>query len=116
MSAADERPRLDPDALLAYAVPEKRQTYGPRDCALYALSLGLGQDPMRREALNFLGATGPLLPFPTLPLVLGHPGFWLARPDTGVDATRVVHGEQSIEILKALPAAGTVTVVRPGGR
>ncbi len=29
-------------------------------------------------------------------VVLAHPGFWMADPATGIDAVRVVHGEQRI--------------------
>ncbi len=98
---------IDPDRLLAYPVPEVVQSYGPRETAFYALSIGIGQDPMDRGDLRFVGLREPV-PFPTLPLVLGHPGFWLADPATGVDATRVVHGGQGISLHAPLPARGTV--------
>ncbi len=95
------------DRLMAYDIPEVRQSYGRRDCAFYALSIGIGQDPMDTADLRFVGADA-LTPFPTLPLVLGHPGFWLANPDTGVDAVRLVHGEQGIKLHAPLPEIGTV--------
>lgn len=98
---------IDYDKLMAYDIPEVRQSYGPRECAFYALSIGVGQDPMDRADLSFVGA-GPLTPFPTLPLVLGHPGFWLSNPDTGVDAVRLVHGGQGITLHAPLPSEGTV--------
>ena len=98
---------IDYDHLMSYKVPEVRQSYGPRDVALYALSIGVGHDPMDEGDLKFVGA-GPLTPFPTMPLVMGHPGFWLGRPDTGVDALRLVHGEQWINLHAPLPAEGTV--------
>ncbi|MGY4167728.1 hypothetical protein [Bradyrhizobium sp. USDA 4529] len=88
---------IDYKRLMAYDIPEVRQSCGPRDCAFYALSIGIGQDPLDRTELRFVGA-GTLIPFPTLPPVLGHPGFWLGNPDTGVDAVRLVHGEQGITI------------------
>lgn len=98
---------IDYEKLMAYDIPEVRQSYGPRECAFYALSIGVGQDPMDRGDLGFVGA-GALTPFPTLPLVLGHPGFWLANPDTGVDALRLVHGEQGIALHAPLPPEGVV--------
>jgi acyl dehydratase len=98
---------IDYDKLMAYDIPEVRQSYGPRECAFYALSIGVGQDPMDRADLSFVGA-GQLAPFPTLSLVLGHPGFWLSNPDTGVDAIRLVHGEQGITLYAPLPSEGTV--------
>lgn len=100
---------LDPDHLMSYPVPPVTQTYTEKDSAFYALTLGIGQDPLDRAALKFVGGAGPVAAFPSMPLVLGHPGFWLARPDTGVDAVRLVHGEQSFEILKPFASAGTVT-------
>lgn len=99
---------ITPDHLLHYSIPPASQHYGPRECALYALTLGLGQDPLDEGALPYVGGRDEVVPFPTLPLVLGHPGFWMAHPDTGIDAPQVVHGEQAIEILQPLPASGTV--------
>ncbi|MDH1270427.1 MULTISPECIES: MaoC/PaaZ C-terminal domain-containing protein [Rhizobium/Agrobacterium group] len=98
---------IDYEKLMAYDIPEVCQSYGPRECAFYALSIGVGQDPMDLGDLQFVGA-GALAPFPTLPLVLGHPGFWLANPDTGVDALRLVHGEQGITLHAPLPPNGMV--------
>ena len=98
---------IDYDHLMSYPIPEVRQSYGPREAAFYALSIGVGHDPMDADDLRHVGA-GEIVPFPTMPLVLGHPGFWLARPDTGVDALRLVHGEQSITLHHPLPREGTV--------
>jgi len=100
---------IDPDHLMSYNIAPVTQTYTERDAALYALSLGIGQDPLDRVALCFVGGSGPVAAFPSMPLVLGHPGFWLGRPDTGVDAVRLVHGEQSFEILKPIAPSGVVT-------
>lgn len=99
---------IDPEHLMRYEIPVVRESYAAKDCAFYALTLGIGQDPLERQALAFVGGAGAVVPFPTMPLVLGHPGFWLARPDTGVDAVRLVHGEQSIEIMRPLSNAAVV--------
>ena len=40
--------------------------------------------------------------------VLGQSGFWLADPRTGVDAVRLVHGEQSLVFHRPLPVEGEV--------
>jgi acyl dehydratase len=45
---------------------------------------------------------------PSMAVVLGYPGFWLRDPRTGVDAVRLVHGEQAVEIHAALPVEGEV--------
>ena len=97
---------IDPDHLLAYPIPEVRQTLGARDTILYALSVGLGEDPMDERQLDYVDQHRNLRALPSMAVVLGHPGFWLARPDTGVDALRLVHGEQEVELLHPLPAAG----------
>lgn len=99
---------LDPEKLLNYPIPEVSQAYTRRDVIFYALSIGLGQDPLDERQLDFVDHHRRLKVFPTLPVVLAHPGFWLARPDTGVDAVKVVHGEQGIRWLKPLPVEGKV--------
>ena len=43
---------------------------------------------------------------PTMPVVLGYPGFWMGDPATGVDAVRLVAGEQAVELHAPLPVAG----------
>ena len=45
---------------------------------------------------------------PTQSVVLGHPGFWMADPKTGIDPVRVVHGEQRIVMHCSLPVEGGV--------
>ena len=97
---------IDPDRLLHFPIPEVRQTLTERDTILYALSVGLGQDPMDERQLDYVDHRRSLRALPSLPVVLAHPGFWLADPATGVDALRLVHGEQEIELLQPLPVAG----------
>ena len=99
---------INPDALLRFPVPEVRQTLTPRDCVLYALSVGLGQDPMDGQQLDYVDHRRALRALPTMAVVLGQPGFWLADPATGVDAMRLVHGEQEIELHGPLPIEGEV--------
>lgn len=98
---------LDPDRLLAYPIPEVTETHAWTDTILYALSVGLGQDPMDDWQRRFVHEQD-LVALPTMAVVLGYPGFWLGNPDTGVDATRLVHGEQSIMLHRPLPVEGTV--------
>ena len=106
---------INRDALLARPFPDVRQTYTTRDTILYALGLGLGQDPMDPDQLRYTyeGAQGSdkgggLQTLPTMGVVLGFPGFWLSDPTIGADWKRLLHGEQSIEILRPIPPAGTV--------
>ena len=99
---------LDADRLLGYAIPEVRQRVTPRDVVFYALSVGLGQDPLDPAQLDYTDAHRPLQVLPTMATVLAHPGFWLADPRTGVDATQLVHGEQSVTLHEPLPIDGEV--------
>ena len=99
---------IDPERLLAYPIPEVRQRITNRDAVLYALSVGLGQDPTDANQLDFVDHHRALRALPSMAVVLGHPGFWLGDERTGVDAVRLVHGEQSVEIHRSLPVEGDV--------
>jgi acyl dehydratase len=94
--------------LLAYPIPTVRQTFTRKDSAFYALSVGLGCDPLDEHQLRFTDPSREQVALPTVALVLGHPGFWLADPESGVDPSRVVHGEQTIEMMGFLPVEGEV--------
>jgi acyl dehydratase len=101
---------IEPDRLLNYQVEDVRQSYTARDSALYALSVGLGQDPLDERRLAFVDPNkgDRQLALPSMALVLGYPGFWLVRPDTTVDPTRILHGTQAVEWHRPLPAHGEV--------
>ena len=96
------------DHLTGYDIPEVRQRYGPREVALYGLSVGMGHDPLDARRLPYAGAAAPARAMPAIVNVLGHPGFWLGDPDTGVDATRLLHGEQGMTVHAPIPAEGEV--------
>lgn len=81
--------------------------YTAKDCMLYALGIGLGADPVDRQQLRFVYEDG-LAMLPTMPVVLGSPGFWVKNPDSGIDWKQVLHGEQGLTIHSPLPASGTV--------
>jgi acyl dehydratase len=98
---------IDPEQLLAWPFDEVVQSYTTRDAMLYALSLGFGDDPLDARHLRHV-LEDRLRVFPTMALVLAHPGPWTANPATGIDRKRVVHGEQSLVIHRPLPASGTV--------
>ncbi len=82
-------------------------TYGVKDTMLYALGLGLGQDPMDPKQLRHVYEED-LVTLPTMGVVLATPGFWVKEPDTGVDWPKVLHGEQGLTIHKPLPPKGRV--------
>ena len=96
------------DSLMSHQIPEVRQRLTRRDAVFYALSIGFGQDPLDARQLDFVDADRALRAAPTQSVVLAHPGFWLSDPRTGVDAVRLVHGEQRIVMHRPLPVEGEV--------
>jgi len=95
------------DKLLNWRIPEVRHRYTARDTVLYALSVGLGSDPMDERQLRFVYESN-LLALPTYPIVLGYPGFWLKDPGTGVDWVKLVAGELKLRIHRLPPTDGEV--------
>lgn len=98
---------IDPKSLLAEALPVVEQTLHWRDCALYALGLGVGLDPLDDGDLRYLDETR-LLVQPTMANVMGYPGFWMREPRFGIDAAKTVHGEHALRLHRPLPGSGTV--------
>ena len=96
---------IDYQHLKQRAFAPVRQHYSERDTMLYALSLGLGNDPLDAAALPFVyeGTSGGLRTLPTQAVVLGFPGFWAKEPDTGIDWVKLLHGEQRMRIHRPLP-------------
>jgi acyl dehydratase len=74
---------------------------------MYNFSVGLGQDPMDEQQLDFLYEPR-LKVMPSMPVVLGAPGFWSRNPDTGMDWVKIVHGEQGLILHKPLPTEGEI--------
>ncbi len=98
---------IDAQAILHRHFPVLRQSYTEKDAILYALALGYGSDPMDERQLLYT-LERDLLVVPTFANVLCHPGFWINEPDTGIDATRAVHGEHHIVFHRPLPSHGSV--------
>jgi len=98
---------LDPDTLLALDIPDVEHTYGPKDCILYALGLGLGQDPMDENELAFVYEKN-LKVLPTFPVVQGYSAYTFKRPELGITWTHVVHGEHAVSVHAPIACEGTV--------
>jgi len=102
---------FNPARLIARIFPEVRQKYDYRDVSLYALSLGLGADPLDERQLRYVyegtSNRGPLV-VPTFANVLAYPGFWACEPDTGIDWRRLVHAEQEIALHLPVPPSGSM--------
>ncbi|MBT2301932.1 MaoC family dehydratase N-terminal domain-containing protein [Variovorax paradoxus] len=86
------------------------QDYHFRDSLLYALSLGMGSDPLDTDELPYVFEAMPGRPQQVVPsqaVILGWIPFWQDDPATGIDWQRILHGEERIRIHRPL---------RPGGR
>ena len=99
---------IDAQRLLACEVVDARQSYTARDSALYALSVGMGQDPLD-ERLAFVdpnrGEAQRVVP--SMALVLGCPALLLVPPDARVELTCSLDA-QAIEWQRPLPPNGEV--------
>jgi acyl dehydratase len=95
------------EKLMALKVPPAEQSYGAKDCMLYAFGIGFGHDPTNEDELPFVYEKN-LKVLPTMAALLGSPGFWLRDYDTGVDWLRLVNGEQGITLHRPLASEGTV--------
>ena len=98
---------LDADKLMALKIPAVEHSYGPRDCMLYALGLGLGQNPLSADELAFVYEKN-LKVLPTYALVQGYSAYWLRQPDLGITWSQVVHGEQGLMLHESVAPQGTV--------
>jgi acyl dehydratase len=95
------------DKLMALDIPPAEHSYGPKDCMLYALGIGLGHDPMNEDELPFVYEKN-LKVLPTMAAVLGYVGFWARDRDTGIDWVRMVNGEQGVTLHQPLKGQNTV--------
>lgn len=102
---------LNPERLLSRSFPAIEHDYALRDSMLYALSLGLGTDPIDDRQLRYVyeGLDGQSLhTIPTMANILAYPGFWARESDAGIDWKRLVHAEQEIALHAPIPACGRV--------
>ncbi len=74
---------------------------------LYGLGVGFGQDPLDEQELPFVFEKN-LKSVPTMAAVIGWDRTWI--PDTGLNWTMVVHGEEHLKIHKTLPTSGQFTI------
>lgn len=88
---------LNAQAILSHPFEAFEQSVSDRDCMLFALSVGMGRDPMDASELSYVYEEG-LKVFPTQPIVLGHPGPWMAEPALGINRQMLVHGTQRLEL------------------
>ena len=99
---------LNAQAILSHRFDRQEQLITDRDAMLFALSVGLGRDPMDAGDLPYVYEED-LRVFPTMPIVLGHPGPWMADPKFAIDRQMLVHGTQRLEVLGELRPGAAFT-------
>ena len=62
---------IDYDTLLNWPFPDVEQTYTEKDSILYALGVGLGNDPLDAGQLRYVFEEPKLIALPTMAAVLG---------------------------------------------
>jgi acyl dehydratase len=93
---------LNATAILDMTLPDVEQVIADRDAMLYALSLGLSDDPLDLADLAYTYERD-LRVLPTMPVIMGHPGKWMADPVFKITRNKIVHGSQQLCNYKPLP-------------
>ena len=91
------------DHLMQLKTEGQRFIYSDRETMLYAIGIGMGRDPLDENELPYVFERGELKTVPTLATVLTRLSL---LKDSGVDYTKVVHGEQRLKLHRTLPPQG----------
>jgi acyl dehydratase len=98
---------LDYEKLMALKLAPIEHSYGSKDVMLYALGVGLGQEPTDEDQLRFVYEEN-LQVLPSFAVVLGYSPYSFRRPEFGITWSHVVHGEHGLRLHKPIPVQGTV--------
>jgi acyl dehydratase len=82
-----------------------RIPYNERDTMLYALSVGMGRDPLDMRELEYVYEGQTLRTLPSQAYVVARSAL---LQDSGLNRTKILHGEQGIVMYQPLPPAGTL--------
>lgn len=96
------------DELMATSIVDMPRNYRDTDTMLYALSVGLGRDPICREELPYVYEQGVALR--TLPTMASALVPNLIPADLGWDYNRVLHAEQRLQLYRPLPSAANLLI------
>ena len=98
---------MNVEEVLGASFAPVEQAYGARDSILYALGVGFGSQPRDPAHLSFLYEEG-LKAAPTMAVVLGYPGLWMADERFGLGWQQILQAEHRLELYEPLPASAAV--------
>jgi acyl dehydratase len=96
------------DHVIARRFAPIHQSYDWRDCALYALGLGMGDAPLDDDELPYVYEGRDQRAVPSMSVTLGWPPLWIAEPETGIAWTKALHGEQRLTLHRPLSVSGSI--------
>jgi acyl dehydratase len=91
---------IDYDALLATSVSDEPFQYTEKDAMLYAMGVGFGSDPLDHRELPYVLELRGLRTVPSMASMLMSAKL---LDDCGWDRSKVLHGEQRLELYRPLP-------------
>jgi acyl dehydratase len=97
------------EKLLQLELPPYVEQLTKRHTAFYALSVGLGENPMDEAQLAFVDFMRKLVALPSMATILGAARSPLSDPAYGADYTQAVNGEASVTLHRPLPVEGEIT-------
>jgi len=99
---------LDYDTLMSKVETDLPFSYTDADSMLYALSVGMGTDPLDERELDYVYEQGaPLRTVPTLATVLVPEMFPVGL---GWDYSQILHSEQRLRLFRPLPPAADLLI------
>ena len=99
---------LNYDEVMAQVEIDLPFSYTDKETILYALSVGMGKDPLDRRELPYVYEQGaPMSTLPTLATVLVPEMFPVGL---GWDYSQILHSEQRLKLYRPLPAAADLLI------
>jgi|SRR5690554_4976617 len=96
------------EKLKNWVIEDVYESYSTRDTILYALGVGAASSNTLPDSDLKYVYEKDLVALPTMHAVLGVGPFWMAQPETQIDVSKILHGEQFLRIHRPLPAEGKI--------
>ena len=97
---------IDYPAVLELREEGRRFSWTERDAMLYALAVGMGEDPLDRDELPYVYEAQQQV-MPTFAAVAAW-GAGIGPERLGVDRRKTLHGEESLRVHRPIPSSGEV--------